>query len=244
MSGRTKTADHKVDRLMEEASAALSAMKYAEAERLSLEALHEAHQAEDYERMGRIVLPLQEARRQRRQQAAEVKKLSRIKEYEDLESLLTGQKAIKRGCYLLEPPLVGADGRELRERSLAEGVSVFVVVREPQTRMGEWPIVAVGPVTVRTRIPPPKKVDVGWILRAGEALGDAAIGRIDPHDSAAGRVEHYLEFLSAFPDHEKLHEGLLLACHEAHHDAVTHPKKRGRPKQDDDDFPEEDPDEF
>lgn len=241
MSGRANAVEHKIDRLMEEASAALAATRYFDAERLALEALHEAHQTQDYERMARIVLPLQESRRLRRQQAIDVKKLTRLKEYPELEALLTGQKAIKPGCYLIEPPLVGADGRELRERALAEGVPIFVVVREPETRLGEWPIVAVGPVTVRTRIPPPKKADVGWVLKAGEALGDAAIARIDPHDAASGRVEHYLEFLSAFADHEKLHEGLLLACNEAHHDAVMNPKKsgRGRAKLEEVDFSEE-----
>lgn len=242
-TGRAKTAGDRIDELMEEATLSLTSGRYADAERMSLEALQLAHQALDYERMARVVLPLQEARRLRRQQSSDVKKVHRLASYAELEAYLTGNKAIQPGCYLIEPPLVGADGRELRERALAEDISVFVVVREPETRLNQWPIVMVGPVTVRTRLSPPKKADVSWILQAGEALGDHALAQIDPTDDAVARVEHLLELLSTVLDHEKLHQALIATCQEAHAAILAAPKKRGRPKkEEDDDFPDEEED--
>ena len=175
------------------------------------------------------------------EKAAEVKKVHRLTSYSELEAYLTGNKAIQPGCYLIEPPLVGADGRELRERALSEDVSVFVIVREPITRLNQWPIVMVGPVTVRTRLAPPKKPDIAWMLQAGEALGDHALAAVDLADDAAGRVEHLLELLSAVVDHEKLHQALHAACEETHAFILANPKKRGRPRKDEeDDFPEDD----
>ena len=68
----TTSREQKIDDLMESASAALAATRYFEAERLAWQALGAAHSAKDFERMGRIALPLQEARRQRYQQALDV----------------------------------------------------------------------------------------------------------------------------------------------------------------------------
>lgn len=241
MSARAKTIENQIDQLMEDATLALTSGRYADAERLALEGLQHSHQALDYERMARAVLPLQEARRLRRQQAADVKKVHRLSSYSELEAYLTGNKTIQPGCYLIEPPLVGADGRELRERALSEDVSVLVIVREPITRLNQWPIVMVGPVTVRTRLAPPKKADVSWMLQASEGLGDHALASVDPTDDAAGRVEHLFELLSAVVDHEKLHQALHSACEETHAYILANPKKRGRPrKEEEDDFPEDD----
>jgi hypothetical protein len=228
VTAKPKAAESRADRLMEDASRALAGARYGDAERIAADALHHAHQESDYERMARIVLPLQEARRLRRQQAADVKKVTRIDAYEDLEPLLTGTKPIKPGCYLIEPMLVGADGRELRDRALADDVPVFVINREPPDALNRWPIVAVGPVTVRTRLQPPKKLDVAWMLAAGEALGDAALARLDPADDAASRADHLVELLAAVIDHEKLHQALIAACEEAARDAAAAPKKRPR----------------
>lgn len=240
-TGRTKAAESRTDQLMDDASQALVSGRYAEAERLSLEGVQQAHHAQDFERMARAIMPLQESRRLRRQQAADVKKVTRLASYSDLEGYLTGNKTIQPGCYLIEPPLVAADGRELRERALAEDVSVFVLVHEPLTRLGHWPIVMVGPVTIRTRVAPPKKLDVAWLLQAGEALGDHAISLLDPNDDPVSRVDHLLEMLSTVMDHEKMHQVLHDACVEAHAYVLANPKRRGRPSKPsvDDEFSDE-----
>ncbi|HBS28639.1 MAG TPA: hypothetical protein DEB06_04110 [Phycisphaerales bacterium] len=221
-STRAPSAAAKIDSLMEDASEALVSTRCFECERLCAEALALAHQSQDYERMARILMPLQEARRLKRQNAIDAGVVTRIDSYENLEPLLSGAKPIRPGFYLIEPPLVGADGRELRERANSAETPVVVVVREPVTQTGHWPIVMVGPVTVRTRVDPaPKKLTARWLLEAGEALGDAALAGISPELPAADRAEKLLAALYAVVDHEKLHQTLADACTRAAHDQLA-----------------------
>jgi hypothetical protein len=201
-----------VDTLMERASAALAKSRYFDCERLAVEALGLAHAALDYDRMARILLPLQEARRNRRLAAIDIGRVT------VLDEMPAEGEPIAPGCYLVQPPLVGADGRELRERALAADTPILVVVHEPKTRMGFWPIVMIGPVTVRERIAPPKnekKVDLAWFVAATEALGDAAMSDVEPDLPASERVVALLDRLHTVVDHEKLHQALMDACHEA-----------------------------
>lgn len=213
---------------MERASEALTGTRYFECEALCVEALAIAHSTQDYERMARILLPLQEARRQKRQLAQDAGKVRRLSSPEEIEPLLNESKRIEAGFYLIEPPLVGADGRELREKANAAEVPVCIVVREPETQTGQWPVVMVGPVTVRTRVSPAgKKVAVRWMLEAGEALGDRAIASVDAGLCAADRVERLYELLATVVDHEKLHQALERACLEAMHEpALSNGKSR------------------
>ena len=201
----------KIDELMERASHALVETRYFEAERLALDALSRARAATDYERMARICLPLLESRRQKRLAAADAGRLVRL----DHES---EAPALESGCYLLEPLLVAADGRELRDRANADEVPIFVVVREPKTQLGLWPVAMIGPVTVRTRVKPPAADDeptLEWMQAALEALGDAAIDSIDLNRPAWHRVDQVLERLGTVPEHEKLHQLLAETCKEA-----------------------------
>ncbi|MDX2116529.1 MAG: hypothetical protein SFZ24_13040 [Planctomycetota bacterium] len=227
MAGRAGAHELKIDRLMEEASLALAEARYTDCERIAREALEAAHLARDFDRLARVVLPLQEARRQRRLAAVDTKKLHRLSTASQIEPFLTGTERIEPGCYLIEPTLVAMDGRELRDRALADGVLIFVLVREPQTKLGQWPLVAVGPATVRARVAPPKRVTISWVEQAGEALGDAALELVDPTEPADDRVDHLMDLLSTVVDHEKLHQALLHAAQEAHRESLAEPK-RGR----------------
>lgn len=218
----------KIDALMEKASAALVARQYFDVERQCVEAMSLAHHHLDFERMARICRPLQEARRLKRQLAIDA----------DQFFVVDGEMPakIEPGCYLVRPPRVGLDGRMLREMADQAGVPVIVLVREPLTRTGLWPLVALGPVTIRAYIDPPKPsakkkakkktaaVDedpdrvvpgIEWFLLAGEQIGDAAIASIEPTRSPLSRVEDLWLRLQAHPDHEKLHQALAEACHVA-----------------------------
>jgi hypothetical protein len=214
----------KVDSLMEQASLALVERRYFDAERLAADALARAFTVLDYERMSRIVLPLEEARRHKRDAAVEAGHIAVV-----TEQVPTG-RALRPGCYLVSPPRVGIDGRSLREAADKKKVPVIVVVRE----------------TVRTKVPPPqngtsgsegpsrkvrKKVAAGrgegesspapprppvqWFLRTCELLGDAAIAGVDRAMPADFRVEYLFRRLEAHPDHEKLHQALGDACRAA-----------------------------
>lgn len=220
-----------IDDLMEKASAALADADYFETEKLAAKALLAARKVGDFERMARVVLPLQEARRQRRHEAAD-SGLRLI-----LSQLPAGRNDLVPGMYLVQPPLVGMNARALRQTADAARTPVIVVCREPMTKAGLWPVVAVGggalmtSQPIRTRIAPPPGVtprDSGmtrdvvtetpppeWFLAANEALGDAAIAALNPKDPAAWRVDDLLDALDALPDHEKLHQALAAACREA-----------------------------
>ena len=106
---KSERAFGKIDRLMEKASRALEQTDYFECERLCLDAFELAHTTSDYDRMARILLPIQEARRQKRLAAIDVKRLY------ILEEPIPETEPVDPGCYLLQPPLVGADGRDPSE---------------------------------------------------------------------------------------------------------------------------------
>lgn len=225
-----------IDELMEQASEALASMEYFRAESAGLRALEAARRLGDFERMARIVLPIQEARRQKRQLARD----SGVRLV--IDAVPRRWNELRAGFYLVQPPLLGIDARTIRETADRRQIPMFVVCREPMTRAGKWPIVGVsgvrettptptGMVTVRAQVDPPAGVvptegsktrdqgtivpDAAWFEAAGEALGDAAIARIDSADHPHHRVDELVECLDAFPDHEKLHQKLESACKEA-----------------------------
>ncbi len=207
---------NRIDVLMDEASVALAEGRYFDAERVANVALGGAEQVSDYERMARILLPLQEARRQKRLAAIDTGRLTCLSDVQHDEVVL------EAGCYLLEPMMVAAHGRDLRLRANEEKVPVLVVVREPKTQMGLWPICMIGPKTVRARVAPPAKgaddepePTIEWMVSASEALGNEAFAMVDPDGEAATRVKQISEVLSTCNEHEKLHQWLAEACREA-----------------------------
>src|SRR5438552_3916184 len=141
----------KIDELMNKASEALTRTQYFEAERLAHKALSMARQDNDFETMARIVMPLQESRRQRFQQALDVGLVTVV------HDPITEDMKIKPGCYVIQPPQVGADARRLRLAGLVAEVPVAVLCREPVTQLKQVPIVAVSPgTTIRARVNPPR----------------------------------------------------------------------------------------
>ncbi|MGA1043873.1 MAG: hypothetical protein ACO3ZY_01510 [Phycisphaerales bacterium] len=198
--------------LMERAEAASRRRAWFEAERLAGKALAIARAADDFDAMARILLPLQEARRQRLAEAFETKKVRVLAEAPN------EQTQVSPGIHLVEPPLGGADARRFRLLALEQEVPVAVVCREPITRLNECPIVAIGPVTIRTRIAPPKKPSAptpSWMAKALEQLGDSVLENLDPGIDLLKRIDHLLNCLETHPDHEKMHQALAEFCREA-----------------------------
>ncbi|MCC5823565.1 MAG: hypothetical protein LAT64_10495 [Phycisphaerales bacterium] len=224
-----------IDAMMERASQALASTEYFRAAELCLGALDLARRADDFGRMARICLPLQEARRWVRQEALDTGTVAVIARAEDL-----GDRP-GPGCYLVQPPLIGVDARQIRQRAWAERIPVFVLCREPMTRDGQWPIVGVGERVARVRIDPPPGVvrwaegDPGprpmagdrvteaihpdWFAAAGEALGDRAIveaqASAEPGDPPGWLVDDFLDYLEACPEHEKFLQALAQAGRDA-----------------------------
>ncbi|MEM8758573.1 MAG: hypothetical protein AAGF47_12430 [Planctomycetota bacterium] len=216
-----------IDRLMESASRALAATDYFVSIELSVRSVRLSVATKDWERLARICLPLQEARRQVRQAAVDAAE-GKVRLIDTPTQL---RSAPRPGCYLVQPPQIGADASGFRVAAWKRRVPVFVLAREPRTRSGRWPIVGVDAVSVRTQVDPPEGVvadpslatgdrcelpiSTRWFEAACEQLGDAGIRSVDPSEPAAHRVEALIERLDAVPEHEKLHQRLAEAARHA-----------------------------
>lgn len=203
---------------MERASHALFKTEYFDAQSLSLKAMKAALRTRDFDRMARICMPLQEARRQLRHLATDTGRVTLVTQP------LSASEAYEPGCYLVAPPMVGIEARAVRELLMRKKVPALVLCREPTMSTGQWPMVAVAesdaapfPPVVRVRLNAPGNPtpDIAWLLAAQEALGDAAIAKVNPRWPADHRVEDLLEWLDAVPDHEKLSQALQATCLEA-----------------------------
>lgn len=222
-----QTVGTQIDELMDRASESLVAMRYFESERFGLKALTLAHRALDFERMARITLPLQEARRQKAQLAMDAAATEGVRVVDDPRA-----RCKAPGLYLVQPPAIAIETRSLVFDADHRGIPILALTREPLTSIGKWPIVMVnGEVAVRAQVPPPwalERVDgsptrdqapgppsVAWFLGASEALGDGAMAQVNPDDHPSYRVEDLLEFLDCHPMHEKLHQMLAESCRAA-----------------------------
>lgn len=214
-----------IDRLMDRASEALQATDYFQAESMCARALDKARRANDFDRLARICLPLQEARRQIREMATDTGIVRLIRSPDAVPDPL------EPGCYLVQPPLIGLDARTLGQLGLRQHIPLVALAREPLTRDGRWPVVAVSEISVRTKVPTPEPIErvesrmskddfqgripVEWFINAYERLGDVGIASVDPSEPAAWRVDDLLERLHALPFHEKLHQALAETARQA-----------------------------
>lgn len=214
----------RIDELIDKAAVALSHEHPFEAERLSHRALIMSRQINDFARMAESIGPLRNARHIRREEALTARKVNIITE------TVTEKVSVKPGCFLVQPPQVGADARRLRLAALQAEIPIAVVCREPLTQTGLWPIVAIGAgMTIRTKIKPPRnpnKPDMKWFTGAMEAIGDWALDIIDSDIDLIKRIDVLLERLDTVPDHERLHDELEQACREAGNEPATKSKSK------------------
>lgn len=226
--------DHsETDALMERATAALVKGDYFDAAALCGRALIQARRTDDFERMARVCMPLQEARRHIRTQALDARRVF------VLDALPTGRTRLETGAYVVQPPLIGLNANALREMLDRRRVPALVLAREPSTRAGLWPLVMVGGgqfrlvvARVRLEAPPNDSPTPEWLVAAHEALGDAAIAQVNPEWPADHRVDDYLERLEGLPDHEKLMQALAASCREASRMEDRSPPRRRVPMDD------------
>ena len=213
MSAGTKSSRtaEKIDAQMEKASEALVKGDYFACEAEASRALELAFASQDWERLGRILMPLEEARRQKRLEAADCGAVHVMSDPEALLSL----ESVAPGCWLLEPMIVAAHAREFRARADSERSAVLVITREPETQLKEWPIAVLGPVVVRTRVSPPDELTPEWFLAAAESLGEEAIDSVDTEIDAEARISRLLDRLLALRDHDELHQAVAFACRDA-----------------------------
>lgn len=207
--GRT----NQVETLLEKTSRALEAQAWFDAERYAEKALAASRARSDWATMIEAIGQLQAARTGRRGTAL-IKGPVRV-----LDEQLEEGEVLSPGRCLVQPPLVGADARRMRLACLENDVPALVLCREPTTSLGRIPLVAIAPgTTVRTQVDPPsneRKPTAGWFQTSLDALGDAAIQKIDPGQEVQRRIDAITGCLDAIPDHDGLHALLAAACKEA-----------------------------
>ena len=201
-----------IDELTEEAATALAGKHHFKAEALAHKAMLLAHEDGDFERMTLTIPTLREARLCRLDAAMKVGTLQVVDvPFED-------DVTIEPGCYLLQPPLVGAHARRLRLLAVSREIDAVVLCREPVIRLGLVPFVALGTgATVRTKMKLPADIenpDLDWFMTALEALGEAA-AELDPAMNVQKRVNALLPRVDAIPEHAGLNRFLEESCREA-----------------------------
>ncbi|MBC24472.1 MAG: hypothetical protein CMJ32_11230 [Phycisphaerae bacterium] len=210
-----------IESLIHDAESQLEDGEFMIAQKTAWEGLLQARRIGDYGMMAKFCPLLKDIMIARMADAKKrFRKIRILEEAPDLEDP-------KPGIYLFQPPVVGADARRLRMANQEAGQNCLVLCREPMTQLGLCPIVAIGPVTVRTRIEPDENHESPsreWYEHALMQLGDAALDSLDRGVSIDRQVDAMLSRLDSVPDHEQMHDVLQQLCEEA--DAID-AKPRG-----------------
>lgn len=212
------TMSDTLDALMERASQKLTDMDYLGSEALCLEALAKAKTAGDWTAYARIVLPLQECRRQRRMIAADT-------------AVQLGTNACwndpRDGCVAVTPPLERNAALRLAADAAEHARFVEVLWCEPTADAARWSVATVGDAAVSCEVNAPDPAWVNqrlspgdggflaaghWFIAASEALGDAALARVDAALGSLERIEQLERMVAAVGDHEILHQRLADAA--------------------------------
>lgn len=206
---RTKRND-RIENLIDLAKTACTDNDWYDAERHACEAMELSYKGVDFLRMSLAVEALRDCRNGRREEAIATGAM-----YAFDSPIGDDDHELATGCWLIEPPRVAADARDLREHASNEKIAMVTIAREPTTLTGLWPLAALGPMVIRAKIRPPSEITPTWFVSALEALGESAIDDVDPDAGAIDRVEELYLRLQTIPDSLSLHEALLDACRQA-----------------------------
>ena len=198
-------------RILDTAQKALDADRWFEAELMMLKLIEDARGAFDFDAMAAGVPVLRDARMARFEDAFRIADgtIRLLTESPDEETIATP------GCWLIQPPLVGADARTLRALAMEQEIPLATLCREPLTQLGLQPIVSIGRVTVRTKIDPPtepQNPDMDWYRYALDELGESAIDSVDTGIDIVKQVDALLDRINTVQEHARLHDALEETC--------------------------------
>lgn len=168
----------KLDTLMEAASRDLVEMRYLDAERRCLDALHAARDGERWSYVARILLPLQEARRQRRMIAADTCVQLGTPEADDLQAWLDAgeTRGGPAGCVVVTPPCSWDDAAaalgQLRRDEVYAEVLFADAEADPDAsfdRGEDWAVFSAVDAALAVDVPTPVGVWVGRPLKPTDA---------------------------------------------------------------------------
>lgn len=213
------------DDLMQTASQALAELDYSRCEALSVEALEQARDKEDWPMVRRVLLPLQEARRQKRQAAIDGLILLGTNEKADTLKMLVADE--RCGCIVLTHPYSADDAAALDLLIRSQQRAVEVLFADNTSDDTTWRVTThTGPWACAEQ-PAPNRQWVGewidplatapltpahWFMRASETLGNAAFAAVDAQLGTPEHFDQLAEALRSAGDHELLHQRLADAA--------------------------------
>ena len=198
-------------RQMNAASKALDQEKWFKAEAAASTLLKESRARRDFEGMAAILPILRDARTGRFEEAFRVAD----GEIRILEDEFQEEDKVVGGCWLVQPPFVGADAKRIRWAAIEQEVPVAVLCREPLTKLGLQPVVCIDQTTIRVKVEPPETPeapDPEWIRYALDELGEYAIETVDTGVELEKQVDSLLDRVMTIPEHARLHDALEETC--------------------------------
>ena len=198
-------------RQIESAKKAFEKKLWFEAERSALQIVEHARGVFDFDSMAAALPILRDARMARFEEAFQIAD-GTIRE---LEEPIEEDFKVTPGCWLVQPPFVGADARNIRSMAIEQELPVAVLCREPLTQLGFQPVVSIGRITIRTKVDPPENpsnLDLEWFKYALDELGEAAIESIDTGTDVVKQVDALLDCIATIPEHARLHDALEETC--------------------------------
>jgi hypothetical protein len=217
-----------LDNLMQTASAALLARDYLTCEERCMRALAGAREREDWAYYGRVLLPLQEARRHRRTIASEgAIRLGTTDLAGDLGAAVAHYPA---ACIVVTHPRTADDARALATESRRNRQFIEVLFADNAASAPRWTLRGLGGTKVTCELPAPPAPWIDrwldrsnipaqtssmptpgdWFLDATEALGDRALAQVKDIAAADGRARLAAleQCLDVVTDHELIHQYL------------------------------------
>ncbi len=166
--------------------------------------------SENWTLLGKHLATLCSAREQRVRASHNGARVQILKSNEDIEA------AHENGRFLIEPPLVARDAALFDNSMKLKGISAVVACREPKTKLGLCPIVALGSgVTTRVQVEEPKnplKPTCAWFDHALEELGDHVIEQMNKEAKNVRQLDYLLAHLSATPTHFTMYGVAIGLC--------------------------------
>ena len=169
-----------------------------------------ARSAKDWENLGIALQELCSARQACVKAAHNGKSVIILESMEHVDTIRSG------GRFLVRPPLVGRDAALVEGALKKRGYSTIVLCREPKTKLGLCPIVALGSgVTVRTRVQEPEdpeKPSCRWFDSVVQLFGEHVVKGIDRDATCQRQLDYLLAHLSAVPSHGEAYRIAIKLC--------------------------------
>ena len=179
-------------------------------EKRAIAAVDQARSAQNWSALIGALSELAEARQE---QAKFAKNRKRVQLIESLDEASAIKEA---GRFLVRPPLVGRDAGLMHHALKEKNIAALFVCREPTTKLGLCPIVALGSgVTVRVQVDEPKDCDkptCAWFDHALSELGAHVIEEAEKQGEDERQLDFLLAHLPAVSTYKPAYLAAIACC--------------------------------